>query len=92
MLPKSSSSFLFDPGMPPEDPAQLQRYLINLNAQYLAALNSLAAGHLPKTTVAPKKPRDGDWAYADGVLWNPGGTGKGLYFFTTVWTLVKTLP
>jgi hypothetical protein len=91
MLPKNSSSALFDPGMPPQDAAQLQRYLINFNAQVQAALGALASGHLPKTTVAPKKPRDGDWAYADGVTWNPGG-GKGLYFFTTVWTLVQALP
>lgn len=91
MLPKNSSTLLFDPGMPPQDPAQLQRYLMNLNSQFMAALAALSAGHLNQTTVAPKKPRDGDWAYADGVTWNPGG-GKGLYFFTTVWTLVKALP
>lgn len=31
----------------------------------------------------PAKPRDGMVAHADGTNWNPGGTGKGLYVYST---------
>lgn len=34
-------------------------------------------------TAPPEKPRDGMVAHADGVHWNPGGGGKGLYLFST---------
>ena len=81
----------FNPGDPPVDPVQLQRWLRELVVMQTAAFTALAAGHLDKTTVAPAKPRDGDFRYADGTSWNPGG-GKGLYMFTTVWTLVIALP
>lgn len=82
----------YAPKEPPSDPAQLQRYLRDELAAISTAIQLLAAGRLDKLTVAPLKPRDGDWAYADGTLWNPGGSGKGIYMYTTVWTLVKTLP
>lgn len=32
---------------------------------------------LPILYAEPKKPRDGTVAYADGVTWNPTGTGGG---------------
>jgi MoxR-like ATPase len=82
----------YSPGEPPLDPAQLQRFLRDELQQISAAIQALAAGHLDKQTVAPAKPRDGDWRYADGVTWNPGAGGKGIYMFTTVWTLIKALP
>jgi hypothetical protein len=37
--------------------------------------------------VAPKKPRAGMVAYADGTNWNPGN-GAGLYLYTTAWKKV----
>lgn len=82
---------IYNPGDPPADPAQLQRYLREHNAMLAAALTALAAGHIDKLNVAPAKPRDGDMRYADGVNWNPGG-GKGLYMYSNAWTLVKALP
>ena len=42
---------------------------------------------LAQTNVAPgdearkAKPRQGDIRYADGVNWNPGGTGEGIYAY-----------
>jgi hypothetical protein len=36
------------------------------------------ANFVPQTAV-PYTPTDGDLAYADGVGWNPGGTGAGFY-------------
>jgi hypothetical protein len=80
------------PADPPADPAQLQRYLREEMAKISAAIQALAAGHLDKQNVAPAKPRDGDIRYADGVNWNPGAGGKGIYMFSTVWTLIKALP
>lgn len=39
-----------------------------------------SARHFDMLSVAPAKPRDGDVAFADGVLWNPG-SGQGAYIF-----------
>lgn len=84
-------SVSYSPGDPPADPAQLQRFLRDELQQISAAVQALAAGHLDKQAAAPARPRDGDIRYTDGVLWNPGG-GKGIYMFSTVWTLIKALP
>jgi hypothetical protein len=83
---------IYNPGDPPADLVQLQRYLREHNAMLAAALAALAAGHIDKVNVAPAKPRDGDLRYADGTNWNPGG-GKGLYMHNgAVWTLVQAIP
>lgn len=93
MRTPSIATMFFNPGDPPADPAQLQRYLRELNTILSATFGALAAGHLDMLTVAPGKPRNGDWAYADGANWNPGGTGKGLYLHNgAVWTLIKAIP
>lgn len=75
---------------PPADPAQLQRHLREQNTKIMAAFSALAAGHLDRQHVAPAKPRDGDWRYADGTNWNPGA-GKGFYRFdgdTNAWVFL----
>jgi hypothetical protein len=85
-------SVSYSPGDPPSDPTQLQRFLRDELQQISAAIQALAAGHLDKQNAAPAKPRDGDWRYADGVNWNPGG-GKGIYMHNgSVWTLIKAIP
>ena len=38
---------------------------------------------------APDKPQAGQVYYADGTDWNPGGTGEGLYFYTSGAAWVK---
>lgn len=82
----------YAPGDPPADPAQLQRFLRDELQQLSAVIQALAAGHLDKLHAAPAKPRDGDLRYASGAPgWDPGA-GKGLYMFSTVWTLIKALP
>ena len=91
MRAPSLASVAYAPGEPPVDPAQQQRFLRDELQQISAAIQALAAGHIDKQSAAPAKPRDGDFRYADGALWNPGA-GKGLYMFTTVWTLIKALP
>lgn len=91
MRTPSIGTIAYSPGEPPRDPAQLQRFLRDELQQISAALQALAAGHFDQQTVAPAKPRDGDVRYADGTNWNPG-SGKGLYMFSTVWTLIKALP
>lgn len=77
MRPTTLNSAQYNPGDPPADPQQLQRFLREEFVKLKAAVNALALGHLDVTTVAPTKPREGDWRIADGVLWNPLGTGKG---------------
>ncbi len=50
-----------------------------------AILEVLRAGYLPKTHVAPDKPRDGMIRYADGSNWNPG-SGEGAYiYYNSTW-------
>lgn len=51
-----------------------------------AAITALALGHIDMAYVAPTKPRKGDIRIADGTSWNPGGTGKGVYWYDgTTW-------
>lgn len=92
MRTPNNSTAGFMPGNPPDDPAQIQRYLQDLEQRLLAAFLLLASSSLPKTTVAPTKPRDGMLRYADGTSWNPGG-GKGVYLHNgSIWTLIKAIP
>ena len=56
--------------------AYLQREIRRISA----AVSFGAARHLDEQSVAPAKPRDGDVAFADGTLWNPG-SGRGPYMF-----------
>lgn len=84
----SISSVAYSPGIVPEDPAALPRFLGEEFRQLAAAIQALAMGHLDKTYVAPAKPRDGDIRYADGVQWDPGA-GLGIYYFNgTDWVLL----
>lgn len=69
-------SVLYSPNDPPQDPAQLQRYLREEVAKISAAITGLSLGHLDVTYVAPVKPRDGDIRLCDGTSWNPLGTGQ----------------
>lgn len=41
----------------------------------------LQRGRLEPLRVAPTKPQIGDFAWADGTNWNPGG-GAGIYEYT----------
>lgn len=83
-------SVQYMPNDPPNDPADLPRYLREEMNRIAAAIAALAAGHLDKTTVAPVKPRDGDIRYADGVNFKPNGTGGvGIYYYSgATWILL----
>ena len=74
----SNSGIDYQPGDPPSDPAQLQRFLREELTKLKAAHDALAAGFDPVTYEAPTKPRVGMRRYADGTQWNPG-SGRGLY-------------
>lgn len=91
MRTPNNGSGLYAPGDPPQDPAQLQRYLREEMTKISAAIGALAAGHLDQSTVAPAKPRDGDIRYASGAPnWNPGA-GVGIYYYkgaTSAWVLL----
>lgn len=78
-------SVQYRPGQVPTDPSRLENYLREEFDKMAAAISALALGHIDPTTVAPKKPRRGDFRYADGVMWNPG-SGEGAYLFNgTIW-------
>lgn len=78
MRPTNNSTVGYQPGDPPADPAQLQRFLREELAKWKAAYDALADGYLPPTYAAPTKPREGMLRNADGTQWNPG-SGAGLY-------------
>lgn len=81
-------SVFYAPNTPPNDAAEMQRFLFDELKKISVAITALSSGHLDITTVAPTKPRDGDLRYADGVLWNPG-SGKGVYVYkATVWAFL----
>lgn len=82
----STSSITYQPGSVPNDPAQLPRYMRELEIRLAAAIAALAAGHLDRLYVLPAKPGDGDVRYLDSTI-APGGT-RGVYFYdqpTSTW-------
>lgn len=72
---RSMSTAQYEPSVPPNDPAQLQRYLTGEFQKIAAAVALLQAGHKDLSYEAPLKPRLGDERICDGVLWNPVATG-----------------
>jgi hypothetical protein len=75
MRDPSISSVAYEPGDPTtiQNMDDLRRYLREQEIKIAATFAVLAAGHLDITTVAPKKPRDGDIRICDGVTWAPLG-------------------
>lgn len=78
MRTPSTNAIGYQPGDPPADPAQMQRYLREEQLKWKAALDALADGFAPVVYAPPAKPRDGMLRNADGTQWNPG-KGAGLY-------------
>ena len=78
----------YSPSNPPQDAAQMRRFLFEELTKVSTAITALAAGHIDVTHVAPPKPRDGDIRYADGTDWNPG-SGVGIYYYkSSAWVLL----
>lgn len=77
MRDPSISSVAYEPGDPTtiQNMDDLRRYLKSEGIKQQAAIMALAAGHMDLTTVAPKKPREGDFRLCDGVNWAPLGPG-----------------
>lgn len=81
-------SVYYAPGIPPDNAAEMRRFLLEELQKISAAISALAAGHLDKVNVAPVKPRAGDIRYADGTNWNPG-LGAGIYYYSgAAWVLL----
>lgn len=78
---KVANAVLYTPNIVPSEPAEYRRFLAEELQKISASIAAVAAGHLDPTYVAPAKPREGDIRYADGTSWNPGGTGKGPYYY-----------
>jgi hypothetical protein len=85
MKPTNSNTASYQPGDPPDDPAQMPRFMREELAKLKAAYDALAAGFDTVVYAAPPKPRAGMRRNADGVQWNPG-SGGGLYRYDgTTW-------
>lgn len=89
MRPTSSNSTTYQPGDPPADPGQLQRFLREELVKLKAALDAVAAGQVDRIYALPAKPRDGMVRYLDGTI-APGGT-RGVYFYDSTAAAWKPL-
>ena len=71
---------------PPNDPSQLQYFLINeLQKLQQSLVSKKPFIRLETTNVAPSNPREGDIVLADGTDWNPGA-GVGFYgYHSSTW-------
>ena len=81
------NTVVFNPPVPPTDPAQIPRFLQELIVHIGAGFALVAKMNHPVLHKAPAKPRDGDPVHADGSDFNPG-SGKGLYVYkasTATW-------
>lgn len=79
MRPTNNGSITYQPGSVPDDPAQLPRYVRELENRMAATFAALAAGHLDRIYTLPAKPRDGDVRYLDGSI--APGSARGIYFY-----------
>ena len=76
---------MYQPKPPPINPtpADLARYLADeLQSVAQSQNDTVNFVQLNVLNVAPKKPRKGTVACADGVNWNPTGTGAGFYGYS----------
>lgn len=80
MRTPSISSLAYAPGQVPQDMSELVRFLTDELVRISAAISSVSSGHIDPLHVEPTKPRDGDFRFADGTNWNPGG-GEGPYIY-----------
>lgn len=78
MRPTNSNTTNYQPGEPPSDPAQLQRFLREELRKLKAALDAVADGFAPVVYAYPPKPRIGMVRNFDGTTINPG-SGAGMY-------------
>lgn len=84
-MARLDSGILYQPADPPQNSAEMQRFLRDEFAKIAAAISAQATGHYDLATRAPDKPRDGDFRIADGVNWNPG-SGAGPYcYYNAAW-------
>lgn len=78
MRPTNSNTTSYQPGEPPSDLAQLQRFLREELRKLKAALDAVADGFAPVVYAYPPKPRIGMVRNFDGTTINPG-SGAGMY-------------
>lgn len=85
----NNNSYRYAPVTAPISASDFPLWAENEFRNIKGALDIIASGSKEKLYVAPLKPRDGDFAYADGSSWNPG-YGAGLYYYDgTSWLLVS---
>ena len=83
----------WSPNPAPVSQEELPDYLFNELNRLGDIIFNVDMLQLSQTNVEPgdeprkSKPRQGDIRYADGVNWNPGGTGEGIYaYLSTGWS------
>lgn len=85
----NNNSYRYAPVTAPISASDFPLWAENEFRNIKGALDIIASGGKEKLYVAPLKPRDGDFAYADGSSWNPG-YGAGLYYYNgTSWLFVS---
>lgn len=72
-------------GEPPNDPAEIGRFLRDELQKISGAVQALALGHVDMTAVAPSKPREGDIRLANGTTWAPGASAGFYGFYSGAW-------
>lgn len=70
-------------------PGTEENAVINKALRTLFWISPLLNADLGKVEPPAEEKRKGLFAFANGVDWNPGGTGEGLYRYTgSAWVLV----
>lgn len=78
------------PDVQEEDARTIGDWAENQFETLIADLQKQEVLDLIESFTAPLRPQTGNVAYADGVKWNPGGLGEGLYYYDSagVWQLI----
>lgn len=77
---------MYTPNNPPDDLASLRTFLFEELNRIADSFATSQVRNVEFLHVEPAKPREGMIRGADGVDWNPGGGGKGVYvYFNGAW-------
>lgn len=80
--------FNYAPGPVPNLNSDLLSYVSNELLKVQGAMYEITERHFETSYSPPKRPRDGDIRFADGIKWNPA-SGIGVYYYNgTLWKLL----
>ena len=90
MRTPNNNSYRYAPVTAPISASDFPLWAENEFRNIKGALDIIASGGKEKLYVAPLKPRDGDFAYADGSSWNPHSGGGMYLYISSGWGKVIT--